>query len=94
MEIQQFYGRVIAITYINQPGTVLAFEEINKLSRDILIKKDIVQQLGYELVCADTDSVFIKKKDCTPTILTQILQFCKQIWFQGRKLQSNLWKQD
>ena len=25
--------------------------------------KDIVQQLGYELVYADTDSVFIKKKD-------------------------------
>jgi DNA polymerase elongation subunit (family B) len=28
-----------------------------------LIKtKDIVQQLGYELVYADTDSVFIKRK--------------------------------
>jgi hypothetical protein len=29
-----------------------------------LIKtKDIVQELGYELVYADTDSVFIKRKD-------------------------------
>src|ERR671929_2192495 len=52
----------------NRYGNVLAFEEINKMSRDILIKtKDIVQESGYELVYADTDSVFIKKKDCTPT---------------------------
>jgi DNA polymerase elongation subunit (family B) len=29
----------------------------------VLIKtKDIVQELGYELVYADTDSVFIKRK--------------------------------
>jgi DNA polymerase elongation subunit (family B) len=50
----------------NRYGNVLAFEEINKISREILIKtKDIVQQLGYELVYADTDSVFIKKKDAT-----------------------------
>jgi len=41
---------------------VLAFEEINRLSREVLIKtKDIVQQLGYHLVYADTDSVFIKR---------------------------------
>jgi DNA polymerase elongation subunit (family B) len=48
----------------NRFGNVLAFEEINRLSREVLIKtKDIVQGLGYELVYADTDSVFIKKKD-------------------------------
>ncbi|HZI71784.1 MAG TPA: DNA polymerase domain-containing protein [Nitrososphaeraceae archaeon] len=48
----------------NRCGNVLAFEEINKISRDVLIKtKDIIQQLGYELVYADTDSVFIKRKD-------------------------------
>ena len=47
----------------NRYGNVLAFEEINKLSREVLIKtKDIVQRLGYELVYADTDSVFIKRK--------------------------------
>ncbi|MGA9842668.1 MAG: DNA polymerase domain-containing protein, partial [Nitrososphaeraceae archaeon] len=47
----------------NRFGNVLAFEEINKLSRGVLIKtKDIVQRLGYELVYADTDSVFIKSK--------------------------------
>jgi DNA polymerase elongation subunit (family B) len=41
---------------------VTAFEEINRLSREILIKtKDIVQGLGFELVYADTDSVFLKK---------------------------------
>jgi DNA polymerase elongation subunit (family B) len=48
----------------NRYGNMLVFEEINKISREILIKtKDIVQQLGYELVYADTDSVFIKRKD-------------------------------
>jgi DNA polymerase elongation subunit (family B) len=52
----------------NRYGNVLAFEEINRLSREVLIKtKDIVQGLGYELVYADTDSVFIKrKKDSSP----------------------------
>jgi DNA polymerase elongation subunit (family B) len=48
----------------NRFGNVLAFEEINRLSREVLIKtKDIVQELGYELVYADTDSVFIKRTD-------------------------------
>jgi DNA polymerase elongation subunit (family B) len=52
----------------NRYCNVLAFEEINKISRDILIKtKDIVQSLGYELVYADTDSVFVKRKDHKPT---------------------------
>jgi DNA polymerase elongation subunit (family B) len=38
------------------------FGEINRLSREVLIKtKDIVQGLGYDLVYADTDSVFIKR---------------------------------
>ena len=45
----------------NRFGNVLVFEEINRLSREILIKtKDIIQKLGYELIYADTDSVFIK----------------------------------
>jgi DNA polymerase-2 len=40
---------------------VQVFEEINRLSREVLIKtKDIVQELGHELIYADTDSVFIK----------------------------------
>jgi DNA polymerase elongation subunit (family B) len=48
----------------NRYGNVLAFEEINRLSREVLIKtKDIVQELGYELVYADTDSAFIKRTD-------------------------------
>ena len=43
----------------NRYGNVLAFEEINRLSREVLIKtKDIVQGLGYELVYADTDSIY------------------------------------
>ncbi len=48
----------------NRYGNVLAFEEINRLSREVLIKtKDIVRKLGYDLVYADTDSVFIKRTD-------------------------------
>jgi DNA polymerase elongation subunit (family B) len=46
----------------NRYGNVRVFEEINRLSRDILIKtKDVVQKLGFELIYADTDSVFIKQ---------------------------------
>jgi DNA polymerase elongation subunit (family B) len=55
-------------SFWNRYGNVLVFEEINKLSREVLIKtKDIVQNLGYELIYADTDSVFIKKKTETTT---------------------------
>jgi hypothetical protein len=37
-------------------------KEINRLSRQVLIKtKDIVQALEFELLYADTDSVFLKK---------------------------------
>ena len=56
------YGSIGSIW--NRYGNVLAFEEINRLSREVLIKtKDIVQRLGYDLVYADTDSVFIKKTE-------------------------------
>jgi DNA polymerase elongation subunit (family B) len=48
----------------NRYGNVRVFEEINRLSREILIKtKDIVQKLGCELIYADTDSIFIKNSD-------------------------------
>jgi DNA polymerase elongation subunit (family B) len=51
-------------SFWNRYGNVLAFEEINRLSREVLIKtKDIVQVLGYDLLYADTDSVFIKRTD-------------------------------
>jgi DNA polymerase elongation subunit (family B) len=50
-------------SFWNRSANVAAFEEINRLSREILIKtKDIVQELGFELLYADTDSVFLKKK--------------------------------
>lgn len=45
----------------NRHSNVRVFEEINRLSREILIKtKDVVQKFGYELIYADTDSVFVK----------------------------------
>jgi DNA polymerase elongation subunit (family B) len=53
-------------SYWNKYGNVVAFEEINSKSRAILLKtKDIVQQLGYELVYADTDACFIHKDNAT-----------------------------
>jgi DNA polymerase elongation subunit (family B) len=50
----------------NRYSNVRVFEEINKLSRQILLKtKDIVQSSGFELIYADTDAVFLKKTDAT-----------------------------
>jgi DNA polymerase elongation subunit (family B) len=50
----------------NRFGNVLVFEEINKLSREVLLKTiDIVQKLGLEVIYADTDSVFIKDNRMT-----------------------------
>jgi DNA polymerase elongation subunit (family B) len=49
-------------SFWNRFANVPTFEEINRLSRDVLIKiKDIVQGRGLELLYADTDSVFLKK---------------------------------
>ena len=49
-------------SFWNRFANITAFDEINMLSREVLIKtKDIVQELGFELVYADTDSVFPKK---------------------------------
>jgi DNA polymerase elongation subunit (family B) len=60
----------------NRYGNVLAFGEINKISREILIEtKDVVQELGYGLVYADTDSVFLKKKQASRYLLTTITSF-------------------
>lgn len=48
----------------NRYSNVHVFEEINRLARQILLKtKDIVQRAGFELIYADTDAVFLKKKD-------------------------------
>jgi len=42
-------------SFWNRYSNVLSLEEINKISREVLIKtKDIVQELGFELVYADT----------------------------------------
>jgi DNA polymerase-2 len=58
----------------NRYGNVRVFEEINRLSREILIKtKDVVQKLGCELIYADTDSIFIKN----PNGITPIDQYDK-----------------
>ena len=51
-------------------GTSMAMfwllKKINKKSREILLKtKDIVQELGYELIYADTDAAFVHKDNAT-----------------------------
>ena len=49
----------------NRYSNVHVFEEINRRARQILLKtKDIVQRAGFELIYADTDAVFLKKKRC------------------------------
>jgi DNA polymerase elongation subunit (family B) len=49
-------------SFWNRFANVAALEEINRLSREVLIKtKDIVQRLGFELLYADTDSVYLRK---------------------------------
>lgn len=53
-------------SYWNKYGNVNAFEAINKKSREILLKtKDLVQQLGFELIYADVDSAFVHKTNAT-----------------------------
>ena len=50
----------------NRFGNVICFEEINKRSRETLMKtKTLLQQRGFEVVYADTDSIFIKRLGCT-----------------------------
>lgn len=49
-------------SYWNRYGNVYAFEEINRKSRQILLKtKDIVQSLGFDLVYSDTDACFVHR---------------------------------
>jgi DNA polymerase elongation subunit (family B) len=50
----------------NRFGNVLAFEEINRRSRQLMLRtKDYVQQRGFEIVYADCDSIFVKKEGAT-----------------------------
>ena len=63
----------------NRYSNVKVFEEINKLARQILLQtKDIVQRAGFDIIYADTDAVFLKKKDSTridyEEIMNQIIR--------------------
>jgi DNA polymerase elongation subunit (family B) len=59
----------------NRFGNVFAFEETNRLARDVLLKtKDIIQQLGFGLVYTDTDSVFLKKNGATRSDYENVLE--------------------
>jgi DNA polymerase elongation subunit (family B) len=53
-------------SFWNKFGSIQAFERINSMAREILLKtKDIVQELGYELIYADTDAAFVHKANTT-----------------------------
>jgi DNA polymerase elongation subunit (family B) len=60
-------------SFWNRFANVDTFEEINRLSREILLTtKDIIQGLGYELLYADTDSVFLQKVGATLEDFTSV----------------------
>jgi hypothetical protein len=46
--------------------------------------------MGYELVYVDTDSVFIKKNDCTARDYQQLIDtLSMELVFQSRRLESD-----
>jgi len=46
----------------NRFGNHFAFEEINRISREVMIKaKRIAESLGYEVIYGDVDSLFVKR---------------------------------
>ncbi len=50
----------------NRFGNVLAFEEINREARNVMIQaKDYAQGQGFEIVYGDTDALFVKKEGAT-----------------------------
>jgi DNA polymerase elongation subunit (family B) len=58
----------------NRYSNVKVFEKINRLARQILLKtKDIVQNAGFDLIYADTDAVFLKRKDATRNDFEKIM---------------------
>jgi len=47
----------------NRFGNVLCFEEINRRSREaMMLAKDCSQEMEFEVVYGDTDSIFVKRK--------------------------------
>lgn len=64
----------------NRFGNVLCFEEINRRSRETLIKtKNFVQQRGFDIVYADTDSLFVKKKYATQDAYEALSRAIRQL---------------
>jgi len=60
-------------SFWNRLANMDTFEEINRLSREVLMRtKDIVQGLEYRLLYADTDSVFLQKNGATLEEFTSV----------------------
>ena len=50
--------------FANRFSNVTLYEEINRIARETLIKTiNIARNLGFEIIYADTDSIFVKKHD-------------------------------
>lgn len=50
--------------FANRFNNVTAYEEINRIARNILVKTiNIAMQEGFEVIYADSDSIFVKKRD-------------------------------
>jgi DNA polymerase I len=57
----------------NRFANVETFEEINRFSREVLMRtKDIIQGFGYTLLYTDTDSVFLQKHGATIDDFTSV----------------------
>jgi DNA polymerase-2 len=52
--------------FANRFSNVLAYEEINKIARNILIETmNIALSRGFEVIYADSDSIFVKRRDAS-----------------------------
>jgi len=59
----------------NRFANVLCFEEINRCSREVMLRtKDIVQTKGFEVVYGDTDSIFVKKNGASKDDYEEVCQ--------------------
>ncbi|MFP3190400.1 MAG: DNA polymerase domain-containing protein, partial [Thermoproteota archaeon] len=71
-----FYG--ISGCCWNRFGNVLTFEEINRVSREVMYKaKDIVERKGFKIIYGDVDSLFISKKDASVEDYEEVIEDIK-----------------
>lgn len=73
-----FYG--ISGCCWNRFGNVITFEEINRVSREIMRKaKEIIEANGFKLVYGDVDSLFVTKKNSSLEDYCEIVDKIKSL---------------